>query len=106
MTTNKETSAPKKRRGNLGIIDQAIEINGYLPVEGPHGTYRIKGISGIATNGAWITTHLTQSMMGYVRIKKSAQKWITQEARSIIARRETIEAEQAEQARIAALQLR
>ena len=82
------------RKTRLAIIREAIAIRGYIPVPGPSGvTYRVTGIRGTAPNGAWVTTHPTANLTGYVRIKKSAQGWITDIARGIIARKVEIEEE-------------
>ena len=82
------------RKTQLDLIRDAIEIQGYLPVPGPRGlTYHIRGITGTAGNGAWITDHPTEDMCGFVRIKPSAKKMLAGIARGIIARRDEIVAE-------------
>lgn len=90
------------KRTKLDIIREAIEVQGYLPVPGPRGqTYRIRAITGVASNGAWTTDHLTADLCGYLRIKRSAQNWMVEIAQDILARREVIVAERERNYRVA-----
>ncbi len=81
----------RTRKSNLDFVQEAIKIQGYLPVEGPGGTtLHVQKVIGVAPNGAWIISHLSPSLSRHLRIKRSAQGYLAKRAKEIIAKKEEI----------------
>jgi hypothetical protein len=73
---------------NLSIVQEAIEIQGYITVNVANRDREAHKVQA-AADGTWITDILTSDLQGYVRIKKTKAAVVAQ-AKQIIANKDQI----------------